>query len=225
MSKYCAVQLGVIVRVTVLSNSTAAGARRVKPDAVWRLDAQLLLARQGASAWNTHRATRRAWRGNLQKMAVENLQSGWLLLLMCGATLAIFWFRTVRPRRQRLAVHRAVDVSGSVGDVPNISIIAVPFGRHGFVVRGREATQWASWADCIKMVKQRHPPIAATMMRSFDNDPGQCCREVGICQRCLMEAGFDIPEWESLAESPHPRQEGEIEPSQPKRTAKGGASC
>ena len=65
-------------------------------------------------------------------MAVEDLQSGWLLLLMCGATRAIFWLRTVRPRRQRLAMHGAVDVSGSVGDVPNIGIIAVPFGRHGF---------------------------------------------------------------------------------------------
>ena len=86
-------------------------------------------------------------------------------------------------------------------------------------VRGREAAHWASWADCIKMVKQRHPHIAATMMRSpVDHDPvAPCFREVRSCQRRLMEAGFDIPEGESLTESPPQRQEGEIEPSQPKR--------
>ena len=101
------------------------------------------------------------------------------------------------------------------------TLASLPFRLGGMglanAVRGREAAQWPSWADCIKMVKQRHPPISATMMRSFDNDPGQYCREVGSCQRCLMEARFDFPEWESLAESPPPRQEGEIEPSQPKR--------
>ena len=33
---------------------------------------------------------------------------------------------------QRLAMHGAFDVSGSVGVVPNTGIIAVPVGRHGF---------------------------------------------------------------------------------------------
>ena len=71
------------------------------------------------------------------------------------------------------------------------------------------------------MVKQRHPPIAATMMRSVDHDPAPRFRE-GSCQRSLMEAGFDIPEWESLTESPPPRQEGEFEPSQPKEGGSKG---
>ena len=84
-------------------------------------------------------------------------------------------------------------------------------------VRGREAAHWAKWADCIRMGKQRHPPIAATLMRSSDHDPAPCSREVKSCQRSLMEAGFDIPEWERLTESPPTQQEGEIEPSQPKR--------
>ena len=56
------------------------------------------------------------------------------------------------------------------------TLASLPFRLGGMglanAVRGREAAQWASWADCIKMVKQRHPPISATMMRSFDNDPG-----------------------------------------------------
>ena len=59
-----------------LAELTAA-ARRVKPDAVvWRGDAQLPVQSQGVRVPRIP--------------AVEDLQSGWLLLLMCGATRANF---------------------------------------------------------------------------------------------------------------------------------------
>ena len=150
---------------------------------------------------------------------------------MCGATRANFWLRTVRPDLIRsFAEHHDASVSQCMVQLMSVDLLelsptlaSLPFRLGGVgvahAVRGREAAHWASWADCIKMVKQRHPHIAATMMRSLvDHDPvAPCFREVRSCQRSLMEAGFDIPEWESLTESPPPRQEGEIEPSQPKR--------
>ena len=106
-------------------------------------------------------------------MAVEDLQSGWLLLIVvqhgrffgCGQSDqdASDWQCMV----QLMSVDW-LEMSQKLASLP------FRLGNMGLAnaVRGREAAQWASWANCIKMVKHRHPPIAATI------------REVGSCLRC-----------------------------------------
>ena len=90
------------------------------------------------------------------------------------------------PRRQCLAMHGAVDVSGSVGVVPNTGIIAIPVGRHGFGQcsegqRGHPLGQLGRLHQNGEAAPSTH---RSNYVLSFDHDP--------------------IPEWESLTESPPP---------------------
>ena len=146
---------------------------------------------------------------------MEDLQSGWLLLLMCGAPRSNFWLRTVRRELTRFfAKHNDASVWHCMVQLLSVD----PLG---------EAAHWASWTNYTRTVKQRDPPIAATMRRIFNNDPAPCFREVKRCQRSLVEAGLELPEWEGLAAAPLPRLDGETEPSQPKRrvASKGYETC
>ena len=41
-------------------------------------------------------------------------------------------------------------------------------------VRSRVAAHWSSWADCNKMVRDRHPIVADLIMRGIDHHPALC---------------------------------------------------
>ena len=80
----------------------------------------------------------------------------------------------------------------------------------------RAAAHWASWADSLRMIKQRHPLTARLMVRHLEaHEPVGCFLSVVQCQRQLTDAGLVIPSWEELANTPPERVE-EPEPSQPK---------
>ena len=79
----------------------------------------------------------------------------------------------------------------------------------------RTAAFWASWADSMKMVKERHPTIANEMMVGIDREEGPCFQSVRTCQQLLVEAGFVVPPWSELVNTP-PQAELEPEPNQPK---------
>ena len=65
-------------------------------------------------------------------------------------------------------------------------------------VRGesRVAAHWSSWADCVHMIKQRHPEVAETLIMGIHRDLSPCC------QGLLEGAGLDVPSWRSLADTP-----------------------
>ena len=83
----------------------------------------------------------------------------------------------------------------------------------------------ASWADCLTMVRKRHPSVADTMVLGLERDPAPSLRAVRECQQTLIDAGFEAPTWDVLSvDSP---QETEVggEPSQPKRGWQQKATC
>ena len=55
--------------------------------------------------------------------------------------------------------------------------------------RIRHAAHWSSWADCLEMVKDRHPQIAEDIMNmahghmAVVEESGARLREVGLCTR------------------------------------------
>ena len=64
-------------------------------------------------------------------------------------------------------------------------------------VRLRFAAHWASWADCIRMVHQRHPSVARTIIDAVEaNDPAQAAQGVVSSINSLRSAGFVIPSWD-----------------------------
>ena len=73
----------------------------------------------------------------------------------------------------------------------------------------------SSWADCIKMVRDRHPIVADVIMRGIDHHPALCFDAVRTCEHALVEAGLEIPSWREMSESPTAR-EAHPEPNGPK---------
>ena len=77
------------------------------------------------------------------------------------------------------------------------------------------AAHFSSWADCVNMIKQRHPQVAETLIMGIRQDP-PCFAAVRHCQGLLEGAGLDVPSWRSLADTP-PVLEPEADPTEPKR--------
>ena len=166
---------------------------------------------------------------------VNHPQVAFLLLLMCGATRANFWLRALRPADTETFARRHDDnvwtCLREILGTPNapaaarvLSTLALSAGGLGLVsaVRVRPAAHWASWADSLRMVRQRHPAIAERMVAGLEGDgPEACFQSVRQCQQTVLEAGLEMPHWQELADSPPPRDE-EPEPYAQGRLAAAG---
>ena len=67
-------------------------------------------------------------------------------------------------------------------------------------VKLRHAAHWASWADAIQMIAERHPEIAGTIIRAIHTEhEAPSVQAIWICQRSVEADGFVCPSWEDLA--------------------------
>ena len=184
-------------------------ARRVKPDAVvWRGDAQLPVQSQGVRVLGTPIGRPEYVEDFLVRkssdidilftriLAVEDLQSGWghageFLAADSQTRFDSFVCRT--PRRQCLAMHGAVEVSGSVGVVPNTGIIDIPVGRYGFGPcsegqRGRPLGQLGRLHQNGEAAPSTHRSNNDASL--VDHDPvAPCFREVRSWQGSTSRSG------------------------------------
>ena len=157
--------------------------------------------------------------------AMEDPQSAWLILVMCAATRANFWLRGVQPDlTESFAETHDTHVWECLRQILKIpdmghsqAIASLPFsqGRLGLVsaTRVRSGAHWASWADCLRMVRQRHPSVADTMIRGLEDGAEPCFVPVRTCAQTLTEAEYEVPRWTSLvreevvfAEEPEPHE-------------------
>ena len=61
------------------------------------------------------------------------------------------------------------------------------------VTRSRQVAYWASWADCLSMIKARHPAVAERMLVV-----SQSTRSAAIAgHQFAWVEGFEVPSWES----------------------------
>ena len=134
---------------------------------------------------------------------VENPQAAWLLLLMCASTRANFWLRGVQPEwtstfaethDARECLRRILNCHGGGSAEVTASL---PFFQGGLgltsATRIREEAHWASWADCLKMVRQRHPAVADTIVSGLVEGLDRCFEAVKRCAQSLTDAGFEHP--------------------------------
>ena len=101
------------------------------------------------------------------------------------------------------------------------------FGGLGLSSAGRlrHAARWASWADCIGIIHQRHPTVARTIIEAIEsNNASHTVQGVVCSMESLRAVGFTIPSWEELilAENQNRVLVEEEDPSQPRF---GGSSC
>ena len=70
----------------------------------------------------------------------------------------------------------------------NVNTLFMRIGAHQCTF----AAHWVSWADCVRMVKERHPPIANMMIHHLQEGAGPSFLSVRACTQRLVEAGFDM---------------------------------
>ena len=112
---------------------------------------------------------------------VNDPQSAYLLLLMRGSTRANFWLRPLRPEDTESFVTRhdenvwtclrqILHTPNAPSGAHTLATLALSAGGLGLAsaVRVRPAAHWASWADSLRMDRQRHPAIAERMIDGLE---------------------------------------------------------
>ena len=207
------------------------------PDSiVWRGDADLPVNQQGIRVLGTPlgqpefvveqlREVSQSHASLFEKIpAVPDLQCAWLLLLFCASTRANYLLRAVPPAFSEgfarnhdtrvwecLSALLGVQVEGAPRNVAHF-----PFRTGGLglasAVLSRSAASWASWADCLPMVKARHPVIAEELIHALDDRGGGVHVDSASESRDhLIRMGFLAPSWVDVANGARPRREDDWE--------------
>ena len=98
-----------------------------------------------------------------------------------------------------------------------IATLALSAGGLGLsnTLRVRRAAHFASWADTLSMVRQRHPVVVETMIRHSEFGTALCFQVVRECRELVEEVGLTVPSWIELSVT-RPQLEEEPEPNQPR---------
>ena len=114
---------------------------------------------------------------------VPDVQSAWLLLLHCASARAHYLLRVVRPEQvQEFAGNHdtrlwaclcvILGIPPDMCDRMSHATTALPLVLGGLGLRSTVRTSpsafWASWADCLHMVHQRHPAVSALLVHHLD---------------------------------------------------------
>ena len=158
--------------------------------------------------------------------AMQDMQSAWLLLLLCAAPRCQYLLRTVPPSvtdtfatEHDSAVARCLAVLLSGGnepmDLPALAQrrAALPLRMGGLGLASaaahRHAAYWASWADTAVALREHHPGTLAELMRPMlaeeAPDVAPSAREAQQAAGQLRSLGLDVPTWAVLCEGAPPR--------------------
>ena len=162
---------------------------------------------------------------------VPDVQSAWLLLLHCASVRANYQVRVLRPDavEQFARTHdaRVWQCLCNILKIPEdfvsnlhrrAATLLLSLGGLGLrsAVRTSVPAHWASWADVLPMIRDRHPAVATMIVNALDGDTASPC--VGAVRRAAQDlAGvedFEVPQWRALAAGlrPPPREPEEFEP-------------
>ena len=114
---------------------------------------------------------------------MQDVQGAWLLLVHCASARANYFLRSVRPEAvaEYAGLHDAglweclsrilqVDLSTCGQDTHDVATLLLALG--GLGLRSAERTSvpayWASWADCMPMIGERHPQVAERLAATLE---------------------------------------------------------
>ena len=86
--------------------------------------------------------------------------------------------------------------------------------------RTRVPAHWASWADCLQMIRARHPTVAEQLVRQLEGHPATTCLHEAASAAPSLNGvlGWSPLSWRDLGERPNMRQREEFEPGMPRRS-------
>ena len=203
---------------------------------VWRGSHDARLEEQGITILGTpvgrpefvvHALSRIAERQGelLQKIPeVKDLQCAWLILLYCGVTRATFYVRSVRPdltenfaeQHDEQVCRCFCELVGVAPAAPAASVRAstsLPLAAGGLGLRSalrlRHAAHWASWADTIRMVQERHPEVADVIVRAVEAGRRPASEQSILAHNICGKRGLQHPvgkSWRVVLEMLHERR-------------------
>ena len=159
---------------------------------------------------------------------VRDLQSAWLLLLHCASAHANYFLRAVDPGSS-VDFARAHDddiwqctcdilqvdpvQARSVKDVASLPLVPGGLGLRS-AERVRVSAFWASWADCIPTIHERHPVVADVLVRQLEGHPHTPCLRAASEAAWSLHGGVEPPSWIAVRDGTRPetREPEEYEP-------------
>ena len=220
-------------------------ARVHDPDAiVWRGDSTLRGVDQGVRILGTPLGHPDFVRSQLSALSeshdqllekvltIQDLQCAWLLLLFCcGARANYTLLRVVHPEltagfaahhdaslRRCLSSLLGVAPASIYWDLASLPLCLGGLGLRSATLLARPAF-WASWADCLEMIHQRHPTVCAHIVDALHaQHPSFHLDGVRASGEHLASAGFHAPSWQELAAGVRPEQlqDVDMEPGIPR---------
>ena len=123
---------------------------------------------------------------------MQDTQACWLLLVMC----VVMPEQTLQfAERHDAAVWQCLRAILGTPGAPEAAKITANFplsmGGLGLTsaVRTRVAAYWSSWADCIKMIRDRPPEVADTIVEGINRHPAPCFQAVRSCENWKPHRG------------------------------------
>ena len=117
---------------------------------------------------------------------IQDLQSAWLLLFHCASARANYQIRAVCPAAVELYAQTHdedfwqclgrilhIDRAKCSNEVRESATLALTLGGLGLrsAVRTRVPSLRASWADCLPVILERHPAVAAQLLDQLEGHP------------------------------------------------------
>ena len=157
---------------------------------------------------------------------LDNVQSAWLLLAHCAAARANYSLRCVEPQDVELfARTHDFQMRQCLSSILQFNLegdsVTLPLSLGGLglrsALRTSKAAYWASWADCLAMISERHPEVAPPLMvDELEGALGTSCLEAvaSVARELTGVCDFDPPTWHALAPGVRPasREPEDCEP-------------
>ena len=147
--------------------------------------------------------------------SVPDIQLAWLLLFHCASARANYQLRVLRPYvvEQFARTHDArvwqclCDIlkipENFVGNLhKEAATLPLSLGSLGLrsAVRTSVLAHWASWADVLPMIRDRHHVVATTIVNALENDTASSF--LGAASRAAQDLDgveeFEVPQWRAL---------------------------
>ena len=166
---------------------------------------------------------------------LDDVQSAWLLLAHCAAVRANYSLRCVEPQDvEPFARTHGFQVRQCLSSILQVNLEEADhekrrIGRDTAFVVGRignnssgvlssdeiKAACWASWADCLAMLSERHPEVAQLMVDELEGVPRTSCLEAAASRELTGVCDFEPPTWHALAQGVRPasREPEDFEPA------------
>ena len=160
------------------------------------------------------------WSNRLSNLPISTTppQAAWLLLVHCAAARANYVARVVEPgsaehfcRRHDAGLWQCLctilQISPNQGeDVVGAASMPLVLGGLGLrsACRVSQPAYWASWADALHVIHNRHPEVAAQLVTALDDEPESrsLCAEKKARKNVEGVMGFES--WQAAAAGARP---------------------